>query len=98
MATKAVIFDCFGVLTSDGWLPFCRKYFSGDINKMEQARALNRRVDGGLYRYQDMIRDVAELAGVPELQARSEIENNVADERIFEFIRDVVKPIVTSIT
>lgn len=92
MAIKAVIFDCFGVLTSDGWLPFCQKYFGDDEEKMNQARMLNKRVDGGLYGYNDMLRDVAELAQIPEVQARKEIEDNIVDEQIFHFIKDDLKP------
>jgi hypothetical protein len=34
MATvTTVIFDCFGVLVSDGWLPFKQRYFTQDTAK-----------------------------------------------------------------
>ena len=34
-AFKAIIFDCFGVLAEDGWLPFKRKYIGDNLELMQ---------------------------------------------------------------
>lgn len=89
---KAIIFDCFGVLTSDGWLPFKRKYFGHDKNLENQATDLNKQVDSGHADYNEFLEKVAELAHVPAKEARRAIEDNVADEELFAYIRKELKP------
>jgi epoxide hydrolase-like predicted phosphatase len=88
---KAVIFDCFGVLTTDGWLAFREKYFTGKPDLDERAVASNRRVDAGLISYQDFLHDIASLAGVDYSQTVRVIENNVANEKLFDYIKDNLK-------
>lgn len=89
---EAIIFDCFGVLTSDGWLPFKRKHFGHDPGLERQAADLNKQVDAGLADYDDFISGVAELAGMTANQARLEIEDNVANEALFAYIIQELKP------
>lgn len=89
---KAIIFDCFGVLTTDGWLPFKRKYFGHSKNFSEQATTMNRLVDAGLADYDTFIHDIALLANVPEDEARQDIENNVPNEELLSFISTQLKP------
>lgn len=89
---KAIIFDCFGVLTTDGWLPFKRKHFSNDPERELQATDLNKQVDAGLADYDQFLRDIAALAGVSVAEARVSIEDNVANQELFAYIRRVLKP------
>lgn len=84
---KAVIFDCFGVLTSDGWLALREKYIT-DADKLEQANAANKRVDAGLIGYDDFMAIVAKLAGISTIEARNIIEGNHANLALFDYIRD----------
>jgi putative hydrolase of the HAD superfamily len=84
---KAIIFDCFGVLASDGWLPFKAKYLEEDSRVREQATLLNKAVDAGQASYDEFIRKVAEMAGLSEQVARDQIENNIPDEKLFEYIK-----------
>jgi HAD superfamily hydrolase (TIGR01509 family) len=89
---KAVIFDCFGVLANDGWLPFRNKYFAHDPEKLTEATDLNKRSNTGFIAYDDFLSQVGELAGIPAEQARDEIENNPADISLFTYIREKLKP------
>lgn len=89
---KAVVFDCFGVLTTDGWLPMRQRYFGDDADKFEQAGVLNRQVDGGVLSYEQFLAGVAEMAGIGAEQVRREIESNVANQPLFEYIRDKIRP------
>jgi beta-phosphoglucomutase-like phosphatase (HAD superfamily) len=88
---KAIIFDCFGVLTTDGWLPFKKRHFGDKPELHQQATDLNRQVDGGFISYDDFVAGVAGLAGVPLTEAKQDIENNVANEPLFNLIK-TLKP------
>jgi HAD superfamily hydrolase (TIGR01509 family) len=88
---KAIIFDCFGVLASDGWLPFKNKYFGENDRLFNKASELNRKSDAGLLSYEEFLHKVAKLAGVSEDKARYYIEHNVPDEKIFEYITKLKK-------
>jgi epoxide hydrolase-like predicted phosphatase len=83
---KAVIFDCFGVLTGDGWLPFKRKYFGHDRELLLQATDLNKQADAGLISYEEFLESVAELANIDKSAADQEIEDNIANNKLFDYI------------
>jgi len=89
---KAIIFDCFGVLCTDGWLPLRDKYFGSDPQLLEQATLLNKSVDAGHSTYREFIAGIAEMAHMSEKEARAQIENNVPDEALFHFIKTELKP------
>jgi HAD superfamily hydrolase (TIGR01509 family) len=86
---KAIVFDCFGVLASDGWLPYKARHFGHDPVLLEQATSLNKQVDNGFISYDDFIRGVATLANLPEATAREQIENNVPDDELFAYIAEL---------
>jgi HAD superfamily hydrolase (TIGR01509 family) len=82
----AIIFDCFGVLVSEGWLPFKHKYFDSDSEKFELATAAQKRADAGLIDHQDFLRVVADLAGIDITYAHTQINNTVTDQALLEYI------------
>ncbi len=86
---RAIVFDCFGVLTTDGWLPFKAAHFGHDPELFELATSLNKQSDAGLISYHDFIGQIAELAGISVHQAQRSIEDNVANLPLFEFIESV---------
>lgn len=89
---KAVIFDCFGVLTTDGWLAFSEHYLAKDPELSERGMIANKKVDAGLISYENFIHEIASLASMSAKETRLIIENNVSNYRIFEYIRDELKP------
>jgi HAD superfamily hydrolase (TIGR01509 family) len=84
---RAVVFDCFGVLASDGWLPYKAKYFGDDPALRGRASELTDQVDAGAITLDQFISQVASLAGMPEETTRQQIENNIPDEAVFTLIR-----------
>ena len=80
---QAVIFDCFGVLATDGWLPFRDEHFGDKPDLMEQARAHNVRVDSGLMTYAEFMRWLADTTGVPMSDIERIITGNVANRPLF---------------
>ncbi|MDB5167476.1 MAG: HAD-superfamily hydrolase, subfamily variant 3 [Candidatus Saccharibacteria bacterium] len=83
---SAIIFDCFGVLVSEGWLPFKHKYFDNDPDKFEEATNMQKRADAGLTDHAGFVKNVADLAGVSPEQAHQEIDNTVTDESLLNYI------------
>lgn len=92
MAIKAVIFDCFGVLTRDGWLPFREKYFADKPDLYDKATVSNHKVNAGLHSYNDFIHELSVMAGISETETRAAIEDNPPNEPLFAYIRDELKP------
>ena len=82
----AIIFDCFGVLVSEGWLPFKHKYFDSDPEKFEQATNMQKRADAGLTDHEGFVKSVAELAGIDPVTAHREIDNTVTDASLLDYI------------
>ena len=69
---KAIIFDCFGVLTTDGWLKFCDTYATDPVIR-EQAHKLNRAVDKADITYRDFISQVSQITGVDAREVDKQI-------------------------
>lgn len=89
---KAVIFDCFGVLVTEGWLPFAEKYFGKDSSKRRQAADLMVAVNRGILDYKQFVHDVAALAGIEEKSAHDQIMQNTPNEELFAYIKNELKP------
>lgn len=64
---KEVIFDCFGVLTEDGWLAFLRKFDDG--GHTEELRYINHQFDNGNLPYQDFLSEACRLTGADRATA-----------------------------
>jgi len=90
---KAIVFDFFGVLASDGWLPYRDRHFGHDKKLLEKAIGFQKRIDGGSkeFSYDNFLHQVADLAGVSYEETRDEIDNNVPEDRVFEYIREKLK-------
>ena len=88
---KAIIFDCFGVLVTDGWKAI-REEFVSDIDRTETAHALDVRVNAGLMDYDDFIKQVAKLSGLTTQEVRSRINDTVPNQRLFDYIKRDLKP------
>lgn len=91
-AVKAIIFDCFGVLAEDGWLPFKRTYI-GDNEQVAQAVAdLGKQNEYGIIGNEDYIRQSAAIIGVDEQALRAAVGKRVPNVELFDFIKTELKP------
>lgn len=87
---KEVIFDCFGVLTQDGWLAFLGKYATDET--IEELRYLNHQADRALITYQEFIDEVARITEVDKATAHSMITtNHQPNEDVFTIIAQLSK-------
>lgn len=89
---KAIIFDCFGVLTSEGWLAFKAQQFGHNAKLQRQATDLNKQADAGLITHEEFVRSVAELADIPETEVHAAIDVNAPNEELFTYIAEELKP------
>lgn len=64
---KAVVFDCFGVLTEDGWLAFLNAFVKEE--DLQEARDLNRQNDLGFIQYDQFIEQLCQLTGADKTVA-----------------------------
>ncbi len=64
---KAIIFDCFGVFTEDGWLAFCQKFSTKAT--IDELRYINHQVDRGRMAYEDFLEAVCTLTGARRHEA-----------------------------
>jgi len=89
---KAIIFDCFGVLTTDGWLAFRHKYLQEGSAVEEDASEFNRQSDAGMISHDEFIERIAKLVGIGREQAMMVVDGHARNDQLFEYIRDELKP------
>lgn len=82
----ALIFDCYGVLTTDAWQPFKQEHFGANKTLHEQASDLNKQTNAGLLSYEDFLQQVGEMASLPADEVRRAIEGNAVNEPLFALI------------
>lgn len=85
---KALIFDCFGVLTTDTWRAFCDSLPpDADVGK---ARELNKQYDAGLITKQEFVDQVYEATGQHPRQIEEMLSNEIAKNSILiDYIREL---------
>lgn len=83
---KAIIFDCFGVLTTDIWLSFCDSLPPG--TDLVEASALNKAYDRGIISHDEFRSGIKELTGEypPDIDAISS-SDMVKNESLLDLIR-----------
>lgn len=89
---RALIFDCFGVLTNDGWLAFKERYFAPDSDEARQATELNRQSDAGFISHEEFVKDLAQLADIELVEVKRLVDGHVRNETLLTYIRDDLKP------
>jgi putative hydrolase of the HAD superfamily len=87
--TRAIIFDCFGVLTSEAWLAFKAKYFGHDPALLAKVTEISWQADRGRLSREEAIRATAKLAGITPAEFICAIDRYVPDEALFAYIREL---------
>ncbi len=84
---KAVIFDCFGVLTSEQWIPFRRKHFHTDDARQFAQRMMNALVTGKIAP-QEFVTTIADESNVDEDDVRESLSGSLPDNDLFTWISE----------
>jgi len=89
---KAIIFDLFGVLSTEGFKRFCDKYFPDDQQKRRQALDLVTAHDWGKITQSQYAAGLAELAGVSLEVVADHMQDNQPNDALLDLIRQELKP------
>lgn len=84
---KAIIFDCFGVLVSEGWTQFRAKHFAHDRALLDQANDLMQAISTGHLETEDFFRTIEQMTGVQRPELEEVFYRNKPDEELFAWIR-----------
>ncbi len=85
---KEIIFDCFGVLTQDGWSVFLQKYATDET--VEELRYLNKSVDSGQISFDVFVHEICAITNTSKAEAVTILVNSYHPElKIFELIKDL---------
>ena len=87
---RAIVFDCFGVLTEDAWLAFNTKYQGTDTYK--KAHELNDKSDLGLITDKVLYTGLAELLGKTPEQVERIFTSEQKHIELFDYIKKELKP------
>jgi putative hydrolase of the HAD superfamily len=89
---KAVIFDCFGVLTSDGWKQIREEYFAHDEQQMQHALDIDRAVNAGYMEFKAFTKEISGMTGLTQDEVIDRIGKSVPNTILLTYIRDELKP------
>lgn len=84
---KAIIFDCFGVLATEGWIPFRDKTFGHDSDKLRGANDLMQALSVGALSPDEFMERMSDLSGMSVEELKPVFYTNVPNEELFEWIR-----------
>lgn len=82
---QAIIFDCFGVLTSERWIPFRRKHFHTGEAKAFAQKMMGMLVTGRILP-QEFVSTIAEKGDVGEDEVMDSLTGSSPDEKLFDWI------------
>lgn len=87
---QEIIFDCFGVLTQDGWTAFIKKYAKPEM--MDDLHAANVLADKGVISYKEFLKRVSDITGTESAIVHKMITASLhPNEDVFAFINTLSK-------
>jgi HAD superfamily hydrolase (TIGR01509 family) len=87
---KEIIFDCFGVLSQDGWMAFYKKYAKPEM--MDDLHAANELADKGIISYEEFLKRVSDTSGVDKSIVHKMITTSLhPNEEVFELAKKLSK-------
>jgi epoxide hydrolase-like predicted phosphatase len=86
---KAIIFDCFGVITTDSWRAFVDTL---PADKVDDARYLNRQRDMGLIDNDTFIKDIKDLTGKTPIDVESQLQHEIVkNDALIDYVAELRK-------
>lgn len=87
---KEIIFDCFGVLSQDGWLAFYKKYAKQEM--IDDLHAANELADKGIISYEEFLKRVHDITNVDKATIHKMITTSLhPNEEVFELANKLSK-------
>jgi len=88
---RAIIFDCFGVVVTEGWYAFRAAHLKNSEVR-QVANDLHQATNRGMLPYETFERELSSLAGVSTETVRSFLDNNADNEALLSYIKTDLKP------
>jgi epoxide hydrolase-like predicted phosphatase len=89
---KAVIFDCFGVLTTEAYDLFRDKYLGDNEPKRQTANKAMDDLNMGLIVYDDFLEELSKVSGLMTSEVEATLSKNQPNAPLFDYIRERLKP------
>ena len=89
---KAIIFDCFGVLAEDGWLPLKRKYVGDNQTLADEIADLGKQNEYGYIDNTTLLEHMAKLMRIDQTVLEEALHKRVPNTALFAFIQNKLKP------
>lgn len=89
---QAIIFDCFGVLAEDGWLPFKRQYIGDNTALAQEVADLGKQNEYGMLDTNTYFAQVAGRIGVEEQVLRNAVGKQAPNKELLSYIEQHLKP------
>ncbi len=89
---KAIIFDCFGVLAEDGWLPLKRKYVGDNEALSRELTDLGKQNEYGMLGNRAYLDRAANLIGVEPEVLLEALNRKAPNQELFDYISSELKP------
>lgn len=84
---RAIVFDCFGVLATESWIPLRDEYIGPDADKLHQAAVLLKELTTGHITDVEFRKAVAPLAGLAPEEIGDRMHANTPNEELFNYIK-----------
>jgi epoxide hydrolase-like predicted phosphatase len=93
MMIKAVIFDCFGVLTTESFGAFRNQYFENSVENRAKANKLMGDLNAGRLEYDVFLDGLAGLSGISKEKVLDYLSSTKSPNiLLFSYIRKELKP------
>ena len=89
---RAIIFDCFGVLAEDGWMPIKRKYIGDNIAVAQEVSDLGKQNEYGMIDNETHLHKMAAVMGIDTEELRVALGKKVPNEELFAYVATELKP------
>lgn len=89
---QAIIFDCFGVIVQESWLPFKQEKFGDKPALLQQVNDWHHLADTGHMDYTDYLERVAAAAAVSVAEIRQVLEETAVNQPLFDYIEHELAP------
>ena len=89
---QAVIFDCFGVLTTDGWKQIREMYFAQDSELLQRSLDMDKAVNVGMTSYDEFLKEISDMTGLSYAEVNSRLNGKSPNTQLFDYIRRELKP------
>jgi epoxide hydrolase-like predicted phosphatase len=88
---KAIIFDCFGVLTTEAFHAFRNEYFLNSPEKRSSANQLMDNLNAAKISYDVFLSSLAEISGISKEEVETYLSSSQPNKPLFKYIKDNLK-------